>query len=131
MTTHKGSCLCGKVKITVKGSLSSADACHCKQCQKWTGFYGVSTETELECLTIDGTEFVKWFESSEKARRGFCISCGTHLFFDPLDKQKHSWTGIYMGVFDSPTNVKISHHIFVAEKGDYYDITDSLPQNQH
>lgn len=52
-------------------------------------------------------------------------------FFDPLDKEKHDWIGIHMGVFDTPTKTKLALHIFVAEKGDYYEITDGLPQNEY
>jgi hypothetical protein len=36
-----------------------------------------------------------------------------------------------MGAFDSPTGAKLAMHIFVADKGDYYDIGDGLPQNEH
>ncbi len=36
-----------------------------------------------------------------------------------------------MGAFEPPTNTKLARHIFVAEKGDYYEITDGLPQNEH
>lgn len=32
---------------------------------------------------------------------------------------------------DGPTDTRLTIHIFVADKGDYYDITDDLPQNQH
>ena len=127
---HTGSCLCGAVKIEVEGSLSSPDACHCSQCRKWTGHVLVSTEVPRSALTIHGSENVSWFQSSKKVRRGFCTSCGASLFFDPMDKQKHDWIGISMGVFDTPTDTKLALHIFVAEKGDYYEITDGLPQNQ-
>ena len=34
-----------------------------------------------------------------------------------------------MGALDTPTGTQLAIHIFVAEKGDYYDITDGLPQN--
>jgi hypothetical protein len=36
-----------------------------------------------------------------------------------------------MGAFDTPTSTHLDMHIFVAEKGDYYEIADGLPQNQH
>jgi hypothetical protein len=35
-----------------------------------------------------------------------------------------------MGALDSPTQTKLKMHIFVADKGDYYELTDSLPKNQ-
>jgi hypothetical protein len=35
-----------------------------------------------------------------------------------------------MGAFDTPTLTRLEKHIFVAEKGDYYEIADGLPQYQ-
>jgi hypothetical protein len=130
-STHKGSCLCGAVTIEVAGDLPGAEACHCTFCRRWSGHVGVSVEVPRSRVTIDGEEHLGWYHSSEKARRGFCRICGTSLFFDPLDREKHDWTGILMGAFDTPTGTRLSHHIFVAEKGDYYEITDGLPQNEY
>jgi hypothetical protein len=39
--------------------------------------------------------------------------------------------GVAMGAFDPPTGTKLAIHIYVADKGDYYDITDGLPQNPY
>ncbi|ASM70971.1 aldehyde-activating protein [Pseudosulfitobacter pseudonitzschiae] len=36
-----------------------------------------------------------------------------------------------MGVFDGKADTSLSLHIFVAEKGDYYRITDGLPHNEY
>ena len=35
-----------------------------------------------------------------------------------------------MGAFDSPTGTTVKMHIFVGEKGDYYEIADRLPQHE-
>lgn len=128
---HTGSCLCGAIKFEVAGDLGAADACHCVQCRKWTGHFLPGAEVPRSALTIRGAENISWYQSSEKVRRGFCSVCGSSLFFDPLDRNKHDWTGVSMGAFDTPTGTKLALHIFVAEKGDYYDIDDGLPQNQH
>jgi hypothetical protein len=37
--------------------------------------------------------------------------------------------GVAMGALDAPTGATIAKHIFTADKGDYYDICDGLPQN--
>ena len=29
---------------------------------------------------------------------------------------------------DEPTEIRLTNHIFTGEKGDYYEITDDLPQ---
>jgi hypothetical protein len=127
---HKGSCLCGKVSFEVAGKLPQGIACHCVQCRKHSGHHEASVDVQRSDLAIKGAEFITWHAFSEKARRGFCKVCGSSLFWDPLDTKKHSWTGISLGAFDNPTGTKLEKHIFVAEKGDYYEITDGLPQNQ-
>jgi hypothetical protein len=35
-----------------------------------------------------------------------------------------------MGAFEGPTGTQLEKHIFVADKGDYYDIADGLPQHE-
>ena len=127
---HAGSCLCGAVRFEVKGALRAPDACHCTQCRKWSGHCFASTDVARDALTVEGGEHVRWYHSSEKVRRGFCDTCGSSLFFDPLDQAKHAWTGVAMGAFAAPTDTKLAVHIFVADKGDYYDIADGVPQNQ-
>jgi hypothetical protein len=128
---HKGSCLCGAITFDVDGALSPPDACHCTQCRKWTGHYLASTDVPRAMLRINDPDQLVWFRSSEKVRRGFCPRCGASLFFDPVDQHKHDWIGIAMGAFDTPTQTRLAMHIFVAEKGDYYEICDGLPQNEH
>lgn len=79
-------------------------------------------------LTIHGERHVTWYQSSEKVRRGFCHTCGSSLFWDP--PADRDWIGVAMGAFEQPTDTKLKIHIFVADKGDYYDIADGVPQNE-
>ncbi len=123
---HRGSCLCGAIRFEVEGSLPAPDACHCTKCRKFSGHYFVSSDVPRSALKIEGD--VTWFHSSEKVRRGFCPTCGASLFFDPIDQAKHAWIGVAMGAFERPTETKVAIHVFVADKGDYYEITDGLPQ---
>ncbi len=125
---HSGSCLCGAVKFEVAADLHPPDACHCIACRKSSGHYFVSTDIPRSAITLQGAENITWYQSSEKIRRGFCRLCGATLFWDPTHRD---WTSIAMGAFDTPTGTQIKMHIFVAEKGDYYAITDGLPQNPH
>lgn len=122
-----GSCLCGAVRIHVSQPLAASDACHCTQCRKQSGHYFASTNVPRSALTIEGADNVAWYRSSEKVRRGFCTTCGSVLFWDPLE---HDWTSIAMGAFDNPTGTHLEIHIFTADKGDYYEIADGLPQRE-
>jgi len=117
--------MCGAVKFSVACELKPPDACHCMQCRKFSGHYFVSADVPKSALQILGAENIGWYQSSEKVRRGFCTVCGCSLFFDPPARD---WIGIAMGAFDGATRTHTELHIFVAEKGDYYEITDGLPQ---
>ncbi|MBX3561912.1 MAG: GFA family protein [Sphingomonas sp.] len=125
---HRGSCLCGAVAFTVAHALPPSIACHCRQCRRQSGHYWISTDVARDALTIaDDADKLTWFQSSERVRRGFCAQCGSSLFWDAAGREK---IAVAMGAFDAPTDTKLALHIFVAEKGDYYDITDGLPQNE-
>lgn len=125
---HKGSCLCGAISFEVEGDLPAPDACHCTACRKHSGHFFVSTDVPRSALSLQGEEHLSWYHSSEKVRRGFCGRCGSALFWDPIF---HDWIGIAMGAFEAPTETQLRIHIYVAEKGDYYEIKDGLPQNDY
>lgn len=124
---HKGSCLCGAVSFEVSCELKPPDACHCSRCRRQSGHYWASTDVPRSALTLHGADQLTWYQSSEKVRRGFCSTCGSALFWDPIQKER---IGIAMGAFQRPTGTHLEMHIFVADKGDYYEIADGLPQNQ-
>jgi len=128
MTTHHARCNCGAVHVQVAGALPAPNACHCAQCRRQSGHYWASVDVPRGDVAITGVENITWYQASEKVRRGFCATCGAFLFWDPLKGDK---TAVAMGAFDAPTQTALSLHIFVADKGDYYDITDGLPQNDH
>jgi hypothetical protein len=117
--------MCKAIRFTVSSELKPPDACHCIECRKFSGHFSVATDVPKTAVEIFGAENITWYHSSPKVRRGFCSVCGSTMFFDPPGKD---WIGIYMGAFDEPTKTHIELHIYVAEKGDYYEISDGLPQ---
>ncbi|MFL6592176.1 MAG: GFA family protein [Luteimonas sp.] len=125
---HTGSCLCGAVRFEVAGDLPPPDACHCSQCRKQSGHFWASTDVERSALRIHGSEQLTWYGSSERVRRGFCSTCGSSLFWEPIGTQK---IAVAMGAFDTPTRTRLGMHIHVSDKGDYYDLDDGLPQHPH
>jgi hypothetical protein len=122
--TRKGKCLCGAVRLELKGELDPSDACHCSQCRKMTGHYFASTNLPESALTVHGADKVSWYQSSEKAKRGFCSVCGSSLFWKEIGSDR---IAVAMGALETPTDLKLAFHIFVADKGDYYEIGDGLP----
>jgi len=94
-------------------------------CRKQTGHYLASTNVPRTALTVQGEDRVKWYRSSDKVRRGFCGECGSTLFWDP---DGYDWIAVAMGAFDGLTRTRLAMHIFVEEKGDYYEIEDGVRQ---
>ena len=117
----KGSCLCGQVAFDVAGALRPVVACHCVQCRKTSGHYVAATSARREQIAVRGE--VTWYHASDTARRGFCATCGSSLFWDGPGENM----SIHAGVLDGVTGLTVKGHIFCADKGDYYEISDDLP----
>jgi len=120
-----GSCSCGAVRYKIAGPAGVILACHCTQCRKQTGHHYAATRAAASAVTITGEDNLTWFTSSDWAKRGFCKTCGSHLFWKANDSDEIS---IGAGSIDGPTGLQIDTHIYVADKGDYYDIADGRPQ---
>lgn len=117
----QGGCLCGAVTFRVSGPLRPVIACHCRQCRKTSGHHVAATSALREDVAITGD--VTWYRSSDTARRGFCGTCGSNLFWDGPGTH----LSIFAGTIDAPTGLQLAAHIFCADKGDYYDIAGDLP----
>lgn len=128
----QGKCLCGGVAFSfAREDLKLADACHCSQCRRWSGYLWGSVNAPLGAVAFSRDATLKWYRASDYARRGFCSECGASLFWhgDKLDDHKDR-IAIALGVLEAPTGLKVAEHIFVVDKGDYYDIADGLPQKE-
>lgn len=128
----KGKCLCGAVTFSVDAdAFDNRTACHCSQCRRWSGHYWASVSGPIDKLSIDtGEEKVTWINSSAQARRGFCSVCGSSLFWHGVGMEDYkNRIAVAFGAIDNPSGAKLEHHIFMADKGDYYDIADGLPQH--
>jgi len=127
-TMHTGGCLCGRVRYQLRGPIRGAIACHCSQCRRTSGHYAAMTSVPNANLTLTSSEGLVWYKSSDAAERGFCRVCGGNLFWRPRGEDR---TAITAGTLDAPTHITLIEHIFVADKSDYYEINDDLPQKNH
>jgi hypothetical protein len=95
-------------------------------CRRTSGHFVAATACAREDLVLSSSASLRWYQSSASARRGFCGQCGSNLFWDPVGEARVS---IMAGTLNPPTGLGAQGHIFVAEAGDYYRITDGLPQS--
>jgi len=122
---HAGGCDCGAVRYQARGKLRDITNCHCGQCRRTHGHVAAYTNAMREGFSFTEDRGLKWYISSDFAKRGFCRECGASLFWSANDSDQ---IGIAAGTLDGPTGLKTVAEIFVADAGDYYEITSGLPQ---
>ena len=94
-----GGCQCGALRFRIDGALGRASICHCRMCQKAFGAgYGPLVSAPGLTWTRGAP---KYFQSSNRARRGFCPDCGTPLTFEPDDGPAE----VAIGAFDDAAAV--------------------------
>ena len=123
---RQGACLCGAVRFRTRGALREVIACHCTQCRKQTGHFLAATNVSDDRIEITGSEAITWYRASDFARRGFCSICGSVMFWKA---DSEDYVSVLAGSFEKPTGLALTAHIFCADKGDYYEITDGLTQH--
>ncbi len=125
----KGACLCGGVRWETDAVPREPIACHCTQCRKQTGHYWTAAQVPSDALHVTGD--VRWFQASPTARRGFCPTCGSFLFWQPLvDGVPGPTISFAMGSVEGASGLRTAHHIFIADKGDYYEIEGGVEQHE-
>ena len=122
---YHGGCLCGAVKFKIYGLMRHIINCHCGQCRRTHGHFAAYSSVEKSKLKFVRYSGVKWFRSSEKAKRGFCKECGASIFFERIGAKNIS---IAVGMLSSTEGLQTISHIFIEDKPDYYVIDDKLPK---
>ncbi|GAB4348860.1 MAG: GFA family protein [Oricola sp.] len=127
MEKRTGGCHCGAVTYSVMGPVREIVYCHCEQCRRQSGHFVAASACEDDQLSVSGAQDLTWYAASATAKRGFCRICGSLLFWKANGS---AMTSVMAGSFDKPSGLVEGHHIHVDNKGDYYRITDGLPQHR-
>lgn len=116
MLKSKARCLCGVVKITAAEINPKFTVCHCLSCRGWGGapFFAVQCGANI---SIEGSEKIKTYDSSDWASRGFCSDCGTHLFFRFKDSGD---CNMPVGLFQDLDGLKMDMQYFSDQRPNYY-----------
>ena len=126
-----GGCLCGAVRYMILGDLRGIINCHCSKCRRFHGNFGAYTSVNEDHLDFVEKRGLKLFKSitdeTPNVHRGFCIECGSSLFWHPKDLEE-----IYIaaGSLDDPTNLQTIGHVWISQISDYYEIHDDLPKHE-
>ncbi|MBT4040634.1 MAG: GFA family protein [Rhodospirillales bacterium] len=123
-TPITGGCLCGSIRYEATMPPNQVGYCHCNMCKKSTGgLFGVSAMFNSEYVRFKANE-LSWFASSASAERGFCSQCGSPIAW----RHKESGiTALWHGSLDNPEDMEPEGHYNLAEKIQWVDIQDNLP----
>ena len=117
-----GQCFCGAVTFTATAAPIGVISCHCTDCQQMHGTYNAMAGVPRNGLTIIGP--VTWYNSSDKARRGFCGTFGSRMFKDNHGSDRMM---ISMGAVAGSTGLRNFKNIFTGSHGDWYDLPPEEP----
>lgn len=116
-----GQCLCGAVSLSIQTVENVVDACHCSMCRKWAGGPLLALHCK-DSLEFKGESKIAKYQSSDWAERGFCQSCGTHLFYHLKGTPEYI---VPVGLLDLNQPLQFKTEIFIDEKPDYYDFSNT------
>ena len=122
-----GGCLCGGVRYAIDTRPEPISFCHCAQCRRQHSHVGAYTALPRAALRLLSQDTLTWYASSDRARRGFCVRCGAGLFWEMLEQAPADGgprITVTAGSLDDATGLWVERHIFVDDKGGYYDIGD-------
>lgn len=120
-----GKCLCGAVEISGDMAAPEIQACHCEQCQIWTGgspYYVV----RISDAQISGEDHIGHYHASEHGERGFCKTCGATLYWR---MQGAPVTSMAAGLLAGRTGLRVTHEIFVDRRADWQPPFDGASQS--
>ncbi len=121
---YSGGCSCGAVRFRTRAEPGPVVGCHCSQSRRQTGLYYASCDVPLEGLTLEGEGSIHWYQSSPEAKRGFCLNCGSALFWQ---RAGSAHVSVLAGAFDSAVGLRFGYHIFCADKPGFYQIAGDVP----
>ncbi|MGR3541022.1 MAG: GFA family protein [Hasllibacter sp.] len=106
-----GACLCGAVRVRAEVG-PGIQACHCGQCQRWTGG-GPLWSVRATDLTVTGGDAVRTFRMSDWGERAFCGTCGSTLWWR---MQGRPIAYVVAGLLDDQSGLTVDQEIFVDHR---------------
>jgi hypothetical protein len=119
-----GACLCGAVRVTANPEKEIFDACHCGMCRKWGGG-PIMTVDAGTTARFEGEDAITVYPSSEWAERGFCKTCGTHLFYRLKKEQTYA---LPIGLFENTAHYRFHVQIFIDMKPANYSFANKTEE---
>jgi hypothetical protein len=129
MEKIEGGCRCGAVRYTLAlDALPTTYACHCQDCQTWTGSaFSQNTFVPEDALSVTGPLVV--FElttpSGRLSRQRMCGTCHTRIF--NTNSARPNVAVLRAGTLDRSDELETVAHIWVKRKQSWLTLPDGVP----
>jgi hypothetical protein len=123
-----GRCLCGAVSFEAAVPPRRVTHCHCEMCRKAVGAVAATFAT-FESSKVKWSGEMARYDSSERAWRGFCPTCGSSVCFGYKPRPERIY--IALGIFDNPEIYPAGFHDYRSERISWLRLDDQLPDALH
>jgi hypothetical protein len=129
-TKAGGSCLCGKIRYQIGGTMEVFQYCHCSRCRKFTGsaFAANVFVAPGDFRWVDGQQLVGRYdpEHTRYFATAFCKNCGSSL---PWLSKSGRVVVVPAGTLDEDPGIRPDKNIYCASRAEWYTSVESLPQH--
>lgn len=125
---YSGQCLCGAVKVEIRGSITDIIHCHCSLCRKSSGTAYATNGFVLsaEFSLVQGKELLNVFSLQQGRQRHFCSRCGSPVYSSNAADPNR--IRIRLGILDSAITERPISHNFVSSKACWDNLDADLPR---
>jgi len=125
---YTGSCLCGKVRFEIAGTIQNIIYCHCSQCRKAQGsaFATNGNVDSNDFKFISGENELTGYESTPGLTKYFCKYCGSPII--SKNQSIPDKVRVRLGTIESDIIERPTAHIFATSKANWEKIEGNLPQ---
>ncbi len=128
MSEKTGQCLCGAVKLTAKNVPSTFNICYCDMCKRWAGGRFMGLHVAKDDLNITGGDSVTEAVTSDWAKRAFCNTCGSSLWYEVTDGPYVGGRSICVGLLDDTSDLTLGTEYYTDRKTRAYDFPEGRKQ---
>ncbi len=124
-STVDTTCLCGAVKVSAITSSNAVVACHCTQCQRWTGGGPLFT-VRVQNVSFEPSSAIEVYRASSHGERGFCKHCGTTLYWTMRDEPPRY---LPVGLLESQVGLTVREEIFIDNRPSWLSAFEGATQS--
>lgn len=117
MASKTGGCLCGSVRYELVETPEAYAACHCGMCRKFSGGIELGIQVMPDGVKFVPTQTLAIYESSGWAERGFCMSCGSSIFWRlTAEGEMQGMFSIAAGSLDDMSGMEFGAEVYIDHK---------------